>query len=463
MRGSVMFSKFSKFFLVLSTLALFSCNLKTGEQPPPQSLGQLNATACISDASESLRKFAVGNAKDYEVEASFDCLYTAIVKFSKYVRGRDEQNFEIRELAEFVENYFISKDDSGQPLNRISPGLQTELMRFKQLFLGGSLQFVTRPELAGIAQLLLRLKTMAIQVNPYMKVYTLNWKISNDRTEDSKYFEEANQQLQVFAKDLSTLIISDHKPYEFKNFLDFLNQTSGFYNEHWGFIDDINRYLPLVFKVKKIIAGGAEESISPNEWRSFLLLGARSYVQYNRYYYFLSKSNDSTSSISLGYITRELEDLFSVFEDLVREKPSSETRIDGRKPGKGHISRAELNELLKALSEVWPKFKISEALVDEAMVLKQVLFGGNPNEWSSEDFANAKNKVSRLRPLLENFFPYFSIYSLEWNPEAYDDVKAQGFFKQAQDSLSQVMLQFGALPEESRTATSLGLSYLAPA
>lgn len=450
-----MFSKIFNFFLILASLVLFSCNLKTGEQPPPQSLGQLTATACISDASESLRKFAIGNAKDREVEASFDCLHTAIEKFSKYVRGRDEQKFDIRELAEFVENYFINKDGSGQPLNRISSGLQTELMRFKQLFFGGSLQYVTRSELAGISQLLLRLKTMAIQVNPYMKIYTLNWKISNDRTEDSKYFEEANQQLQVFTKELASLIISDHQPYEFKNFLDFLSQTSVFYNEQWGFIGDINRYLPLVYKVKKIIAGGAEESISPGEWKNFLLLGARSYVQYNRYYYFLSNSIDSTSSISLSYITRELEDLFSVFEDLVRDKPNSDTRLDGRRPGKGYISRAELDELLKALSEVWPKFKISEALVDETMVVKQVLFGGGPNEWSSDDFANAKNKVSKLRPLLENFFPYFSIYSLDWNPAAYDDVKAQGYFKQAQDSLSQVMLQFGGLLEAPYTLDHL--------
>ncbi len=450
-----MFSKFIKFILLLGSLGLFSCNLKTGEEPPPQSLGQLSATACISDASESLRKFALGDAKDQEVGASFDCLHTAIQKFSKYVRGRDEQKFDIRELAEFVENYFITKDASGLPLNRISSGLQTELMRIKQLFFGGSLQYVTRAELASISQLLLQLKGMAVQVNPYMKVYTLNWKISNDRTEDSKYFEGANQQLQVFAKDLSTLMTSDHEPYEFKNFLDFLTQSSGFYNEQWAFISDINRYLPLVYKVKKIIAGGSEESISPGQWKSFLLLGARSYVQYNRYYYFLSHPIDSTSSISLSYITRELEDLFSVFEDLVREKPTSETRRDGRHPGRGHISRAELDELLKALSEVWPKFKISEALVDEAMVVKQVLFGGHPNDWSSDDFANAKNKVSQLRPLLENFFPYFSIYSLAWNPERLDDVKAQAYFKQAQDSLSEVMLQFGGLLEAPYTLSHL--------
>ncbi len=432
---------------VMASSALFSCDLKIGEEPPPQNLGQLSGTGCISGATKSFQKFIVGEAQDSEVASSFDCLNQVIEKFSKYVRGRDETKFDIKELAEFAEIYFIEKNSNGQPVNNVSEGLQTELMRMKQLFFGGSLQYVTRPELKDILGVLSKIKVMAIQMNPYMKVYTLNWKISNDRTEDSKYFEAANEQLQVFAKELSALVISDHKPYEFKDFIELLNHTSTFYNEKWNFIGQINHYLPLIYKVKKIIAGGEEDSIKPGEWKSFLLLGARSYIQYNRYFYFLGKSADTTTSISLGYITRELEDLFSIFEDSIRDKPYRGNPILNRSSKVGFISRAELDELLIALSQVWPEFKISNALVDEVMIVKQVLFGGDVDRWSASDFANAKNKIVQLKPLLENFFPYYSIYSLEWNPAVYDDQKAQTYFKQAQDSLSIVMAQLGTILE----------------
>jgi hypothetical protein len=462
-------SRLQKFLFLTGSAALatflisclVSCTPKVGEQPPPQDIAPLSGTACISDTAETVKKFFKGDARDVEVGAGFDCISMAMQKFTKYVRGREEDRFDIAELAEFVENYFISKNASGQPTNRISPGLQNELMKIKQLFVGGSRQYVTRAELNQTIGILSRLRGLAVQANPFMKIYTLNWKISNDQNTDTQYFEGANEQLQSVAKSLAVFMLPNHQPYSFQDFTSLLTEISGFYKESWKFIGTIENYMPLIHKVKKAVAGGNEDSISPGEWNGFLLLGTRTFVQYLRYNYFLSPAPTSGSSVMLGYITREIEDLLSIFEDLVKQKPDTGTRrgnrheASHRTAGQGRITRAELDELLTALSQVWPQFKVSGPMVDEAMVIKQVLFGGRTDDWSSDDFANARLKVVHLKPMLEKFFPYYSIYTFSWDPSRFGNEASQIYFKEAQDSLQAVMNQLGGMLEAPYSITHM--------
>lgn len=440
----------SKLIFTIGFLFLSACTPKIGEVPPPATVGQFGETACLSGTSEIVKDFFEGVAQPHQVSAGWSCVEDAFNKFNKFVRGRDQNRYYVHELAEFFEKYFIEKDSSGNPRNTISPKFQTELMKIKQLFIGGSREYVTRSELAYTIRLLGTLRNISLRLNPYMKIYTMKWKMSGDEVMDGEYFEAANLELQNFSKEISSLMIANHEPYSFDDFFMLLDQMSGFYNEKWTFIETIRNYLPLVKKIKKTVAGGAEDRIYPDEWKNFLFLGARAYVLYGRYTYFLSQPPVGGTSIRLRYVARAAEDIMSAFEQLVREKPESQSRRSGhRSKSEGQIKRGELIELLTALNQVWPSFVFSELLVDEAMLVKQVFFGGQKDSWTSNDFANARLKVPPLKDILEKVTTYYPVYINEWKPARYTEESAQIYFKEAQNNLSIALSDFGKLFEGS--------------
>src|SRR5690606_2105751 len=198
------------------------------------------------------------------------------------------------------------------------------------------------------------LRNLALDLNPYMKIYVHKWQRSEDQKADFDFFEESNLALQEFAEKFSEFILPEHEPYSFQDFIGLMGSLEVFYGEKWEFSQILNEYLPLIQKVKKTVAGGAEEAIHPGEWRSFLLLGARAYVQYTRYTYFIRIDPTSSQSIGTRFIVKAIEDLFSSFEQLVREKPELGSRRSGNRHGnQGKITREELYELATSLSQVW--------------------------------------------------------------------------------------------------------------
>ncbi len=415
-------------------------------------MGELGNTACLSATADVMNNFFAGRAQAGEVDAGWQCIENAFKTFNRYFTGkRDPEKIFPDELATFFEKYFIELDPvTKKPKNRISPEFQHEFMKIKQLFLGGSREYLSREEFNRIADIISRLRELSKKVNRYMGVYTLNWRATGDDYNDIEFFEAANTTLQDFSKEISSLMVPDHQPYSFDDFFSLLDEWAKFYNDNWDFVATIKQYMPLVSKIKKVVAGGPEDRIHYEEWENFLLLGARAYIQYTRYVYFLSESPTGTS-IRLSHISSAVSDLMSAFEDLLREKPDMDTRRPGHRvrEDEGRISREDLDELLGALHQVWPRFVFSKILVDEMMSIKQVVFGGSEKYWNAQDFEKAKLKVPHIKDILEKILPYYSIYINEWNPDRYTNEKAQIHFKQAQINLSDALSQLGGLLEAS--------------
>lgn len=443
---------FSRWIFLLALLFASACTPKVGETPPRATMGELGTTACLSETSEVMKSFFAGSAAPGEVDGGWDCIQNAFRTFNKYFIGkRDPQKIYPEELAAFFEKYFIARDPvTGMPKNIISKDLQNEFMKVKQLLLGGTREYITREEFANIANIITKLHGLSVRMNRYMGVYTLNWHASGDDYTDTEFFESANDSLQDFSKEISELMVRDHQPYSFDDFFGLLDQLGKFYHENWEIVGTMKEYMPLVSKIKKVVAGGPEDRIQYGEWKNFLMLGARAYIQYTRYVYFLKESATGTS-IRLSQIASAATDLMSAFEDLLRDKPGMITRRPGNRneEREGKITRQELDELLGALHKVWPQFVYSEGLIDEVMVIKQVIFGGSEKHWTARDFEVAKLKVPYIREMLEKIHPYFSIYINEWNPNRYSNEKAQIYFKQAQINLADSMSQLGSLLESS--------------
>lgn len=428
-------------FVVAATVATVSCTPKIGEDPPDQTQQELGGTECLSQATATIREYFRGDATNDAVEDGWVCLGVAFEKFNKYVRGKNQSYFTPQELADFFEQNFMTHDVAGKPVTKIGPELQVEIMKFKQIFLGGSRENVTREEVMHAARLFVDLKRITVHLNPYMKILVQKWKPQNltilSYRADVDFFRAANLEVQAAAKDLSLLIQAQHDPYKLDDAVSFLREISKFYNEDDGMVDQVRKFLPVVKKIKIALAGGSEEDVRPGEWRRMLLLGGRGYMQYLRYKYFIQGPINAGKGLQLSYVADTFEDALSIFEDLVREKPS------------GLVSRDEMNEIMTAFAGAWPEFHYSEKLGSEIMKVKQVFIGGERESWSVRDFENARLKVKALRVIFERVLPYFDIYASEWNPAKLDPEDAQQTFADATDALAQSAQELGATLESS--------------
>lgn len=425
--------------LVLSLTVLTSCIGKVGEEPPPQTAQEFSGSACLSKALPVVQEFLKGEANDRELGASWDCVSDAIVKFKRYVRGVSRDRYTSQELTTFLEDNFLSKEDPQE----ISPALQLEMMKIKQIFVGGSSEFLTQEELDKSLTVFASFKELSLQLNPYMKVFALNWLTTRNIQSDSRFFEEANETLQLVAKELSSLVAVNAISYRIEDAAVLFQEFETFYGEDWDITDELIRFMPVVKKVKKAIAAGDEEVVAPSEWRSFVLLGARGYIQYLRYYYFIKASSETNTGIKLSYISRSFEDGFSVFQDLVQEKST------------GMVSRQEVDEIFMSFSEAWPDLKVSKILLDEIMNIKKLAIGGSVEAWSTSDFENAKLKVNRLKLILERFLPYYEVYGGEWDPKIFEVDAAETFFAEAQFALEASAQELGGLLESDYSLSSL--------
>lgn len=428
-----MFSKAFRWSVLILFVVQVSCTPKFGEEPPPQRTLEVQSDPCLIKATEEIGKFVIGEADSEKLSSAWGCFNNVIVEFRKYVRGREEGKYSSQELATFIQNNFLEKEMLPLSKKVISSELQTEFMRLKQILVGGSIENLTMDELGEILNVLTAFRTMSVELNPHMKILSLTWKPNlSEATAELERFEQANLAIQKFAKDFSGLVLKNQPAYSFTHFISLIRSFESFSGQTWTWIDSFEKFVPLLKKVKKALAGGDENQIVPDEWRRFILLGSRIYIQFLRYNYFIGKS-DPNSSVGLQFVARTFEDTLSLFQDMVSEKPS------------GVVSITELGEIFNAVSLAWPEFKYSDRMIVELMKVKKTLIGGDSEHWTAKDFERAKLQVTKIKSFVEKMWPYFSVYALDWKPESLPAQDREAVFRQAREALLSVSKEFGAL------------------
>jgi hypothetical protein len=433
-----MFSKI-KFFVLsfVGCTLLFSvlsgCGARLGEKPPPNDAYGFSGSECLSTTTPIIKDYLKGEGKTRELRALWDCVDSVVYQFKRNVRGSTADRYTSQELATFLEKNFFDKKKKIQ----IDAALQVEIMKIKQLLIGGSREYITRKELDDSVEVFNLLRDVTIDLNPYMKVITMNWAVEKDfkARSDMDYFEESNLAMQKAAKSLASLFEKNGQTYALTDFASFMVELGKFFGEDWQINKTISEYIPVAQKVKRALAGGDQDVVTPKEWNRFAILGSRGYIQYLRYYYFIKSTDEAGVSYRLAYISRTVEDILSVFEDLTAQKPE------------GVVSGQEVFELLSTLSKNWTEFKVSQNLIVESMKVKQLLFGGSTDSFSANDFNMARLKVSRLKALVERFMPYWSIYCKEWDQDVYSPEEAQKLFMEAQFTLASTGRELGSLLE----------------
>ena len=429
-----MFSKMSNWLACAAgavglAASVIACTPQIGEQPPEPKNIELTATKCLNQSAEDLKKFFDADVDEAHLKASWTCVESAFLQFEKYVVGKDQDRYTSQEIVTFLETNFFENAQK----NKITPELQIELMKLKQIFLGGDTAFVTRDELRRSQAFIEEISRMTVKINPYMKIIVAKWKPNLDtvKSQDLAEFETANSALQEFAVELSGLIVKNVSLYHINDLVTLFKEFEKFFEADWDWVKDVENLIPGCKKLKLALAGGDENTINQKEWNPVLILGSRGYFQFLRYKYFIKSTHETGGAVRLVYVARTLEDVFSIFQDLVSQKVT------------GVVTAHEVYEILHGFEQFWPELKVSENLINEFMKIKQVLIGGSVETWTAVDFEQARLKVPELRRIIENFMPYFSIYASEWEPDMEDPEEARETFKQARVRLAVVAQDFG--------------------
>lgn len=432
MQGPPMFSK----KWVLAAMAILSiwglgCTPEIGEKPPEYEGIGLSSTQCLGGATDSLKNFFAGKARDEELLSAWTCVEEAVIQFEKYVRGSQSDSYTSQEIVEFLEKNFLSEADAKK--HKISPALQYEMMKLKRVFIGGSVAHVTRAELRSTQNFVQQISRITRKLNPFMKIIVMSWKPNLNKKADAELeeFEKANAGFQVFAKELAEIVRAHESTYKLDDALSLVKEFEKFFQENWGWVDQFEKGLPGAKKLKLTLAGGNENIITNREWSPVMTLGARAYFQFLRFHYFIKETPLTGGGVQLVYISRTMEDVFSIFEDLLSNKKN------------GVITRFELYDILKAFGGVWPDLKVSEKLVLELMRIKQVLIGGSIEYWSIADFEAARLKVPEVRNVVELFLPYYNVYTFSWDPNSESEEKARSTLAEASDRLQKVAMKVG--------------------
>lgn len=428
-----MFSKLS--YIVLPLLILISGCGKLLHEAPPKTVNETKLgfeTGCLSNALPVMKGFMRGDATPDEVSGVWTCFGNAMEAFQKKVKGSGTNEYTARELTRFFEDYFL-KD------TKINDRLLLEIMHVKQIFVGGRADRLTREELTRLIVFANKMRGISLRLLPYMKVYSMGWKVSGYRhlDNDVKYFEDSNEAIQEAAKEIAEMIEKNDQGYQLENFVVLLEEMAKVYGESWEFIPKIQKVMPLVEKLKATLAGGDQSIVAPHEWRRFALLGARGYIQYLRYYYFIKDIDENVGGPHLIYFANSVQDLFSYLGDMVRTKPGEK------------LTKSELLEVLQALHRIFPELNVSEAFITEVMKVKTLLFGGSLTEWVPQDFDRAKSKVSAFRSLIERVWAYVHFYSFKWEPSDLDEAQGQAYFKKAESNLNDFARILGTIFETS--------------
>lgn len=407
--------------LIITIFFISSCNLKIGEKPPEKNIPGFKTDTCLIKATNLFSEYFKGESNESDINSSWDCFASMVVTFQKNVRCNKINECTPDELSKFVEDNFLEED--GKPddqQKKISPELKKQLMKVKKLFLGGRLDYISPTEFDLLIKLMNSLKSLFVELNPSMKILTLNWESklqSGDVTLQD--FSSVNTNFVNVIQKFSNLIFKAENEYFFDDFYSFLSEVTRFTQSSTSWLNKLEEFLPLVKKLKKSITGGSEESVKDKEWDLLLNLGGRGYLQFLRYYYFIKNINPEFTSLKLAYYAKTIEESFLIFYDLLDGKDSH------------RISKEEIDEILASFSNIWKDFKSSPELTKELMKIKKIIIGGGVESIEKEEFRKAQSKVTAIKEVVEDLVRYYQLYGLTWKPDLLTKQEAEKEFQDA--------------------------------
>lgn len=422
---------------VLLTFVLGCGSQHWGEKPAegPSGNNKIGSEIrCLGNVLPIMQAFMTGEASALDVSKTWQCFAGALELLKNRVRGEHPRGYKATELKDFFERYFLKEGVE------ISPVLLTEIMRIKQVFVGGENQLVTRQEIEDLIRFSNEMESLSLEILPSMRILALRWSIESEEQLPAAEaeFEFAKARAEKVLRQLASRIESKGQSYKIANFIVLMEEMEKMYSSDWAFLDSLRKGLPLFQKLKKTLMGTDETLVLPSEWRQFGLLGIRSYLLYLRYNYFVQKSPPSSNrDPDYRMAFKSIDDLLITGGEFISQKPGSRLEI------------AEILEVLEQAKSIFPNLKITEDLLIEVMRIKILLVGGTVKEFSPEDFKVARSKLNTVRQVAELYKKWAQVFNGSWKMEAKGREEARRDFVAAETDLLKIAEAMGPLFETS--------------
>jgi hypothetical protein len=398
-----MCSKLGKCLIVLLALALPAC-VPVGEEPPPTpsiNTGLKLDMECFADSVNVINSFIEGSATDEQLKDFWNCNSAAIVEFEKNTHGNFQDRYTSRELANFVEEFFL-KDGT-----KISDALLRQIFLLKRIFVGGAVDSITRKEMFKSIEVMKDLKIISLNLNPHMKVISFRWQADQlERSEALKTFAQAEAAIQKAAEDISPLMIQDYDLNELIVLAQEIDRFgSGSHRE--AFSKMANQMIPVMIATKNIIFNDWGSKVS--QWREFLKFSSQFYSRYGYFDYFV-KSEDVMSGDGLASFKQLVEDTLQ-FVDSVLD----------RKELNGTVALADLSRLWGAVikAQILPK-KVTVASLDlvTAAAINKIFISPALRTSGNASMALAKETIKEIRREFEIWYQVQSWLDSQYSGKA---------------------------------------------
>jgi hypothetical protein len=299
-------------------LSIVSCSVATQDSAKPNDSFKVIGpeTNCIQKAAPVIEQFFDGKAKPDELSDAWDCASDALQMFTKLTQGKESDNYQAKEVRSFFETYFLGDI-------KITDGMLNEVMRLKQTILGGSIDTITRAEIARTQNILQSLKVESLRLLPYMDIITMKVK-TEDAQQDPNRVESALIVFNTSMENIGNLLGQSGQAYESRHLENLMRELKTIYstgNRHWDGPQYVLDNMGAITALKAFMIKPPANQIAPTEWQPLLVNCARLFSLYIRSEYML-KSRDLLSGEGLDQLTVAVYEIFDIIQGSIQAKPN---------------------------------------------------------------------------------------------------------------------------------------------
>lgn len=376
------FQKLSCAVLAVATLFVSGCSdLLNGsaEINKPIKIEKAD-TACVKDLANNIKGWIETGTND--IGASIDCSIRAIDHFTEHVEGQKSESYSKGELSQFIKEY-LAKAQSD--LANDSIGWTSEILRIKQLAIGGGTDRITRAEVQRLRSILVSVKPMLVELSPDIPVVLFKpEKVASGRAVKAG---AAIEQLMIFFAEEFEKSEPGRPVWTASEVLKSVKRI-GVEN------DKLDSWIPLAEQAKSLLVGGDKESVQPNEWpKIFRKVGHLWKLSLELQYDVIA--NEDTRGAGLPSLERVVFAALDVLEQGLRVQPGQV------------IENKRLYELINTLhaKDLLPK-KLSTTTIKNLIPigLGKFLYGVSKNDSSEVARALRLVHVRNARAIARDWF-----------------------------------------------------------
>lgn len=186
------------------------------------------------------------------------------------------------------------------PSIKMSDKLLFEMMKIKQVLLGGQLEFLTNRDFLVAKSRVPVFRNIAEKISPYFRIYTHDWDAQHGAPSELKRnFSEAFTQLMQSGMLLKSNLVASYDLNDLSQLLEELNRlyppseiSKNQKTVERGSVETVKEYLPLFVHFKEIVSDSQGSRIEVGHWGRLLEYSIKALQSYLYYEYFVTSEKD---------------------------------------------------------------------------------------------------------------------------------------------------------------------------